>query len=170
MAVLRLKIKNSDMKKQKKTWQEKLADNKGFPKVCKIDSTKSKRWGTGTFVIPAPMEVNELMRRVPKGKLTTIDELRKTLARRHGATIACPITTGIFAWISAHAAAEADAEGRKNITPYWRTLKSGGELNPKYPGGIAGLKRKLSTEGHGVVQKGKRFLVKEFEEHLCRLA
>jgi hypothetical protein len=97
----------SDMNKQKKTWQEKLADNKGFPKVCKIDSTKSKRWGTGTFVIPAPAEVNELMRQVPKGRLTTIDELRKILARRHGATIACPITTGIFAWISAHAAAEA---------------------------------------------------------------
>jgi hypothetical protein len=151
------------MKKQKKTWHEKLADNKGFPKVCKIDSTKSKRWGTGTFVIPAPMEVNELMRRVPKGKLATIDEFRKVLARRHGATIACPITTGIFAWISAHAAAEAEAEGKKNTAPYWRTLKSGGELNPKYPGGIAGLKRKLSSEGHRVIQKGKRFFVEEFQ-------
>lgn len=155
-----------NMNKKKKTWREKLADNKGFPKVCKIDSTKSKRWGTGTFVIPAPLEVDELMRRVPGGKLTTIDELRQALARRHGATIACPITTGIFAWIAAHAAAEAGAEGRKNITPYWRTLKSGGELNPKYPGGIAGLRRKLSTEGHRVMQKGKRFFVKEFQERL----
>src|SRR5580704_2496943 len=140
---------------KKKTWQEKLADDKGFPKVLKIDSRKSQRWGTGTFVIPAPMEVNKLMRRVRKGKLTTIDELRKVLARRHGATIACPITTGIFAWIAAHAAAEALAEGRKKTTPYWRTLKSKGELNPKYPGGIAGLKRKLLGEGHAVMQKGK---------------
>jgi hypothetical protein len=156
--------------KTKKTWQEKLADNKGFPKVCKIDTAKSKRWGTGTFVIPAPMEVNDLMRRVPKGKLTTIDELRKVLARRHGATIACPITTGIFAWISAHAAAEAGAEGMKKTTPYWRTLKSTGELNPKYPGGIASLKRKLSTEGHQVIQKGKRFLVKGFQDRLFPFA
>ena len=127
------------MSYQRKSWQEKLADDKGFPKVCQIDSTKSKRWGTGTFVIPAPREVNELMRRVPKGKLTTIDELRKILARRHGATIACPITTGIFAWISAHAAAEVEAEGKKDTTPYWRTLRSNGELNPKYPGGVAGF-------------------------------
>src|SRR5580700_7978736 len=111
---------------KKKSWREKLADSKEFPKVCKIDSTKSKRWGTGTFVIPAPMEVHELMSRVPKGKLTTIDELRKVLARRHGATIACPITTGIFAWISAHAAAEAEAQDQKNTNPYWRTLKSKG--------------------------------------------
>src|SRR5271166_6379086 len=157
------------MSQKRKSWSEKLADNKGFPKVANIDQTKSKRWGEGTFVIPAPMEVSQLMARVPKGKVITIDELRKTLARRHGATIACPITTGIFAWIAAHAAAESQAEGRKRITPYWRTLKSKGELNPKYPGGIAGLKRKLSGEGHKIVQKGKRFFVEDFESHLAAL-
>lgn len=152
------------MAAKRKTWQEKLADNKGFPKVCKIDGTKSRRWGTGTFVIPAPMEVDELMRRVPKGKLTTIDELRKVLAQRHRATIACPITTGIFAWIAAHAAAEAGATGRKKTTPFWRTLKSGGELNPKYPGGIEFLTRKLEAEGHKVFQKGKHYFVEDFQK------
>ncbi len=157
------------MSYKRKTWQEKLANDKGFPKVCEIDATKSKRWGTGTFVIPAPREVDELMRRVPMGKLITIDELRKILARRHGATIACPMTTGIFAWIAAHAAVEAAAEGRKNTTPYWRTLKTGGELNPKYPGGVAGLKRKLVAEGHKVVQKGKRHFVEKFVERICVL-
>ena len=155
------------MNAKRKTWQEKLADNKGFPKVCEIDRTKSRRWGAGTFVIPAPIEVDELMRRVPKGKLTTIDELRRHLARKHGATIACPITTGIFAWIAAHAAAEAAAEGKKRTTPYWRTLKSSGELNPKYPGGTAALKRKLEAEGHKVFRKGKRFFVEDFHRSLC---
>jgi alkylated DNA nucleotide flippase Atl1 len=154
------------MKPPRKSWQEKLADNKGFPKVCPIDSTKMKHWGRGTFVIPAPMEVNELMRRVPKGKLATLDQLREVLAHRHGATIACPLTTGIFAWISAHAAAEAGAEGKRNTTAYWRTLKANGELNPKYPGGIAGQKRQLASEGHRVMQKGKRFVVQEFQERL----
>jgi len=152
--------------KRKTTWREKLADNKGYPKVCQIDSTKCKRWGEGTFVIPAPMEVDELMRRVPRGGLTTIDEMRKVLARRHGATMACPLTTGIFAWIAAHAAAEAAAEGVKETTPYWRTLKAKGELNPKYPGGIAELTRKLSEEGHRVIQKGKRFFVGNFQASL----
>jgi hypothetical protein len=61
---------------------------------------------------------------------------------------------------------KAASKGRKSITPYWRTLKSGGELNPKYPGGIAGLKRKLSSEGHRVLQKGKRFFVQEFQERI----
>lgn len=157
------------MSKQKKSWREKLAVNRGFPKVVAIDQTKMKRWGKGTFVIPAPIEVDELMRRVPKGKLTTIEELRNVLARRHGATIACPITTGIFAWISAHAAAEAAAEGKKRITPYWRTLKSNGEMNPKYPGGLAEQKKKLSDEGHKIIQKGKRFFVADFQKRIAHL-
>jgi hypothetical protein len=92
------------MSAERKSWQEKLADSKGHPTVFEITPKQSKRWGAGTCVIPAPKEVDELMRRVPKGKLTTIDELRKALARRHRTTIACPITTGIFSWIAAHAA------------------------------------------------------------------
>ena len=99
----------------------------------------SARWGRGTVVIPAPFEVDALMKRVPRGKLTTINEIRAALARKHRATIGCPITTGIFAWIAANAAAEAAAAGQKAITPYWRTLKAGGQLNEKYPGGLSGL-------------------------------
>lgn len=151
---------------KRKTWAEKLADNKGFPKVFPIDQTRSKRWGQGTFVIPAPMEVHDLMRSVPKGKLTTIDEIRKTLASRHHATIACPLTTGIFAWIAANASAES-AAGRNSGAAYWRTLKSNGELNPKYPGSIPLLKQKLTAEGHKVVQRGKRFYVEGFQQRLA---
>jgi len=150
----------------KRSWREKLADDKGFPKVAEIDCTKSKRWGEGTFVIPAPREVDAAMKKIGRGKLTTIDALRKALARKHGTTIACPITTGIFAWIAAHAADEAEVEGRRRITPYWRTLKSGGELNPKYPGGVANLRRRLADEGHIVVQRGKKFFVLDYERAL----
>ncbi len=157
------------MSRQRKSWQEKLADNKGHPSVFTISEKQSKRWGSGTCVIPAPAEVNELMRRVPKGKLTTIDELRKALARRHRATIACPITTGIFSWIAAHAAAEAEGEGKKRTTSYWRTLKNGGEVNPKYPGGIDVLKRKLTAEGHKILQKRKRYFVEDFATKLAKL-
>jgi len=40
--------------KKRKSWQEKLAINKGLPKVQEITGKMSKRWGTGTVVIPAP--------------------------------------------------------------------------------------------------------------------
>jgi hypothetical protein len=152
----------------KRSWREKLADDKDLPKVAEIDGTKSKRWGEGTFVIPAPREVDSAMRKVRRGKLTTIEELGKALAEKHGATIACPITTGIFAWIAAHAAAEAEAEGARRITPYWRTLKTGGELNPKYPGGVQALRRLLAAEGHQVVKRGSRFFVTNYERSVVQ--
>ncbi|KAA0002421.1 MAG: MGMT family protein [Thermoplasmata archaeon] len=150
----------------KKSWQEKLEDNKGLPKVEKISGKMSKKWGTGTVVIPAPKEVDEIMKKVPEGKLITINQIREILARKHSATIACPITTGIFAWIAAHAAEEARAEGKKNVTPYWRTLKTGGVINEKYPGGIEMQKRLLENERHKIVQKGKKYVVLNFENHL----
>ena len=150
----------------RKSWREKLADDKGLPRVEKITARLSPRWGTGTVVIPAPAEVDALMRRVPKGKLTTINELRNALAKKHQATIGCPITTGIFAWIAAHAAEEAAAEGKKRITPYWRTLKSGGQLNEKYPGGIPALRTRLRSEGHQILKRGKKFFVADFEKSL----
>jgi hypothetical protein len=149
---------------KRKTWRQKLEDCKDLPRVC--DATKSKRGGTGTFVIPAPLEVDALMKKVRPGKLTTIAEIQKTLAKRYKTTTACPITTGIFAWVAAHAADETEQGGRSRITPYWRTLKTGGELNPKYPGGIKNVRARLAAEGHRVVKKGKRYFVADFEKSL----
>jgi len=128
----------------------------------------STRWGTGTVVIPAPREVDEVMRRVPGGKLITINQIRQILAQKHGASIGCPLTTGIFAWVAANAAEEALAEGKKDVTPYWRTLKSGGELNIKYPGGVEAQAAHLREEGHTIEPgKGKKPpKVKDFEKNL----
>src|ERR1044072_153056 len=103
--------------KARKSWREKLADDKGRPKDAPVCANMTKRWGTGLMVIPAPREVDALMRRVPRGKVTTINELRAALAKKHKADFACPITTGIFAWIAANAAAEDSAAGKKRINP-----------------------------------------------------
>jgi len=157
------------MPKKKKSWVEKLADSKGLPQVQKITGKMSKRWGTGTVAIPAPMEVDEIMRSVPKGKLITINEIRETIAKKHKATIGCPITTGIFAWIAANAAEEQRKEGKKDLTPYWRTLKTGGVINEKYPGGVEGQKKLLEKEGHKVTQKGKNYIVANYEKSLLKL-
>jgi len=150
----------------KRSWREKLADSKDLPKTGEIDGRMSKRWGQGTMVIPAPIEVDALMKKVRRGKLTTIDAIRRALAAKHGVTIACPMTTGIFAWIAAHAADEAESAGSSRITPYWRTLKAGGELNAKYPGGVRNLRARLAAEGHRVVKRGNRYFVADHERVL----
>jgi len=154
---------------KKKTWTEKLNDDKGLPKVEKITSKMSKRWGVGTVVIPAPREVDALMKSVPEGKLVTINQMRAALARKHGATIGCPITTGIFAWVAANAAEESGQKGERMITPYWRTLKTGGVINEKYPGGVKGQKKLLEKEGHKVIQKGKNYIVVSYEKALVQV-
>lgn len=144
-------------------------DSKGLPKIEKITERMSKRWGAGTVVIPAPREVDEIMKKVPRGKLITINEIRAMLAKKHGASIGCPMTTGIFAWIAANAAAEEAAIGRKKITPYWRTLKTGGIINERYPGGVKAQKKLLEKENHKIIQKGKKYFVFDFKKHLVKL-
>ena len=154
---------------RRKHWCEKLEDSKDLPRVERITEKMSTRWGTGTVVIPAPKEVDEIMRKVPEGKLTTINEIRVALAKKHKATIGCPITIGIFAWVAANVAEEQKQKGEEDNTPYWRTLKKGGEINEKYPGGVEAQKRLLEKEGHTVIQKGKRHVVVDYEKSLVRL-
>lgn len=153
----------------KRSWREKLANDRDLPKVVEITEKMRKRWGEGTVVIPAPREVDEIMRRVPRGKLITINRIREMLARKHNTTIGCPITTGIFACIAARAAEEAGEEGEKDITPYWRTLKEGGIINEKYPGGAEAQKIILESEGHKIERRGKKFVVVNFEKYLVEI-
>ena len=125
-----------------------------------------------SFIQAIENKAAEVDRAIASGPILphiTAGEIREHLARKHQATIGCPLTTGLFAWIAAHAAEEAAAEGVKRITPYWRTLKAGGELNPKFPGGAAALKTRLEAEGHRVVPRGKRFVVVDFERVLFKL-
>jgi len=169
LASIELQCKVIETMPKRKSWREKLVDDKDLPKTGRISGRMTTRWGRGTMVIPAPREVDALMKRVRKGKLITINEIRTALAKKHGVNVCCPITTGIFAWIAAYAAEEtlsdatANRRGKPKITPYWRTLKTGGELNPKYPGGIPRLRRRLTAEGHRIVAKGKRFFVADYE-------
>ena len=79
--------------------------------------------------------------------------------------------TGIFAAIAARAAEEMKSGGKSDITPYWRTLKSKGELNEKYPGGVEAQAAHLRAEGHTIeLDKNKKpRKVKDFENVLEKL-
>jgi alkylated DNA nucleotide flippase Atl1 len=125
-----------------------------------------RRHGPGTIVTPSPREVDEAMKRVPEGRLVTVFGIGQQLADQHGTTIGCTVTTAIFASMAAQAAEEDRQAGLADITPYWRTLKANGELNLKYPGGLDELMQRLESEGHTVVQRGRRYFVEDFEKKL----
>lgn len=155
----------------RKTYNEKLNNSGDLPKIQYIgcDNKMASRMGFGNMLIAAPLEYDGLMKRIPEGKLITSDELRAFLAKKHGADFTCQLTAGIFINIADNASKERESSGSKDITPYWRTLKKGGELNEKYPGGIDQQRFMLELEGHEVVQKGKRYFVKDYEKALYDL-
>ena len=90
----------------------------------------------------------------------------KKIAEQHGVKGCCSLTTGIFIMTAANAVEEASNEDRSLDIPYWRTLKAEGFLNAKYPGGQEAHKKMLEQEGHRVLQKGKKFLIQDFQKHL----
>ncbi|MFH0129007.1 MGMT family protein [Variovorax sp. VaC1] len=148
----------------KKSWHDRLASYPHLPSVKEIPVAMRARHGEGTIATPSPQEVEAAMRSIPEGRLATVMGIGEDIAVRHGTTIGCTVTTAIFAHMVAHAAEEAPKpEGQ---TPWWRTLKVGGELNPKYPGGIEAQMTKLEAEGHTVVQRGKRYFVEDFAKKL----
>jgi len=152
----------------KKTWNEKLAAANGLPKIeCIADQPDAAaRLGGEKMLIAAPYEYDALMKTIPKRYVTTSAEIRKRLAINHGADFTCPLTAGIFINTAARASEERDGGDE---TPYWRTLKNGGELNEKYPCGLEGHKALLEAEGHEITRKGKRYFVKDYESRLFTL-
>lgn len=158
----------------RKTWQEKLEDKASLPKVLKLERGfpcynavhKMGAEAGDDVVLVNPSEVVDIMKQVPKGKLVTIVEICKQIARQHSVKACCSLTTGIFIMTVANAVEEASREGKSLDIPYWRTLKADGFLNTKYPGGQEAHKKLLEQEGHRVLQKGKKFLVQDFQKHL----
>ena len=102
------------------------------------------------------------------GKVITVGKIRQYFAIQNRADFTEPITAGIFVSI----AAWASYQRSEDETPYWRTLKANGELNSKYPGGIERQKEKLESEGHTIIQKGRKnikYYVQDYESALFDL-
>lgn len=140
--------------------------------MFKVEGKMAGRWGSrpgDTCAIATPKDIDNFMRKVPKGELITINELREMVAGKYKADMGCPITTGIFAWICANAAEEEREAGKKDITPWWRTLKGEGYLSEKYPGYPSQQKAILEAEGHKVIQRGKRYLVENYQGKLIKV-
>ncbi|MEW5937589.1 MAG: hypothetical protein AB1665_07215 [Candidatus Thermoplasmatota archaeon] len=149
------------------SWREKL-EKRQEHEIVVVGEKWAGRFGFKKgerCLIPRPLDVDALIRKVGAGKLVTPRIIRERLARDFKVEGTCPLTTGIFINISARAAEEDRASGRKDIAPYWRVVKDDGGLNPKFPGGIKGHAKLLREEGHTIL-RGK---VKGFESCLERL-
>lgn len=153
----------------KKDFNAMLHDSKDMPKIQTITDQKSiEKYGGSRMYFAPPMDYDKVMKRIPYGKVITVGKIREHFAALNGADFTEPITAGIFVSI----AAWASHQRTEDKTPYWRTLKAGGELNAKYPGGVEAQKEMLEAEGHTIVQKGRkniRYYVQDYEKALFQL-
>lgn len=156
---------NEDMK----DFNAMLNNNKDMPKMQIVtDLEVIRKYGGDKMYFVPPIVYDEIMRTVPYGKIITTDKIREYIARKNNADFTEPTTAGIFIIIAAWASSQRET----NKIPYWRTLKTAGELNPKYPGGVECQKEKLEAEGHVIIQKGKknvRYFVKDYEKVIFSL-
>ncbi len=152
-------------------YNDKLKQPSDLPKIIDIghDEKMVRRFGSGKMLIAPPLAYDEIMKKIPKGYLTTVPEIRKALAKKNKADFTCQLTAGMFVNVVANAAHERVIEGLEDDTPYWRTVKKDGELNAKYPGGVIGQKMELENEGHEIIQRGQRYFVKDFEKKMWDL-
>ena len=152
----------------RKDFNAMLRDSKDMPKIQIITDQKSiEKYGGDRMYFAPPMDYDATMRRVPYGKLTTVGDIRAWFAEQSDADFTEPITAGIFVSI----AAWASYQRGEDETPWWRTLKANGELNPKYPVGAEAQKEKLEAEGHTVIRKGRtnsKYVVKDYEKALYK--
>lgn len=153
----------------KKDFNTMMKNNKDMPKIQIVTDLKTiKQYGGNKMFFAPPLYYDELMKKVPKGKLITVKEMRDYLAKQNGADFTDPMTAGIFVQIVAW----ASFQRKSDITPYWRTLKTDGELNDKYPEGVELQKKLLTEEGHTIIQKGRKnikYYVKDYEKSLVEL-
>lgn len=154
---------------KQKDFNVMMKNNKDMPKIQIVKDEKIiKKYGGIKMFFAPPLYYDEIMKKVPKGKLVTVNQMRDYLAKRNNADFTDPMTAGIFVNIVAWASFQRD----EDITPYWRTLKSDGELNIKYPEAIELQKRLLEEEGHKIILKGTKnikYYVQDFESSLIEL-
>ena len=116
-----------------------------------------------------PMAYDQVMKQVPSGKVVTVGEIRKYFGKKAGADFTDPITAGIFVSLVAWASQQRTSAE----TPLLADFKSqGGELNPKYPGGVLAQKEKLEAEGQHVICRGRkhfRYYVADYAESLWKI-
>ncbi|HAA15469.1 MAG TPA: methylated DNA-protein cysteine methyltransferase [Cytophagales bacterium] len=158
----------NEMIDKRATWRDKLRYT-DKPVIKPAPEHWARRYGGHKMVIATPELVEEKIRLIPKGQLSTIGIIRKQIAKDFKVNFSCPLTTGIFVRIVGELAEEARSEGSSDIAPWWRVLKDDGTFSAKNPGHPELQTKYLEEDGLEVVPKGKNHItVKDFEQYLVK--
>jgi len=154
---------------EKGTYKKPLPRNIGAGKAA-FHASKNKKIKPGNISVGilTPAIIDRFIRRIPKGKLATLDMINNRFASSFGAGKTSRVTIKILVMISAWAAENVIAIGKSEIAPYWRVLKKEGRLNRKFPGGVERQAVYLAAEGFRVTKTVREdsWRIKDFEKYL----
>lgn len=129
-----------------KTWREKWADLTSHQlKIMPV--TRAGVVQGGRMLLPSIRQIDDFIRKLPKGKFVTNADMRRILARRCKADGCCPVYTGYHLRTCAEVAIEDYEAGAPitSITPVWRVL------DDKAP-----TLKKLSSKGRRFIEMQRK--------------
>ncbi len=90
------------------------------PKVKLLQCDFADMKAGQTMAIGSPELISQIVKTIPKGSDWNLSDLRKSLAKRLGAKVACPVTTSMYL---RKAIEDEVASGRKRFRfPFWRVV------------------------------------------------
>ena len=91
------------------------------PTIVDIPEKMEKYYGRGKMLHPDMQLIEDKIRQIPLGKLTTINVLAQRLANDFGVDVTCPMRTGN----AIKKIAESSSGDYDGKLPFWRVLRSG---------------------------------------------
>jgi hypothetical protein len=130
-----------------KTWNEKMQARP--PHVVRLDKDFAGVPAGSRLLISCPMDIEAYLRQhLPPGTQQPVQQMRRNLARLHGADATCPVSTAIFlrtvaeaAWDRIEAGAAATA-----VAPFWRVVDPDSPLARKLRCGSAWIAAQRAAE------------------------
>ncbi len=130
-------------------------------KIETIPSTMEKFFGcSGKMIKPSANTVSAIVKKIRKGRVVTLDQLRERLANDFNVQAACPASTT--------KALQILAKEDKPVC-YWRVVKKNGELIAKFPKGVEGHGALLESDGVEIDFNKKSPVVVEYKKRLDKL-
>ncbi|MBK7539433.1 MAG: MGMT family protein [Myxococcales bacterium] len=139
-------------------------DEAPAPHVEVLLTSKGPQYPPGRMLVASPLEVQEVVMRIPPKRVLRLGDLRATLATKYRADYTCAMTTGLFLRIVAEAAC-AERGKKGPAIPYWRVVRDDGELIDKLPGGTAAAAAQLEADEVAIFHLGQRVVVANVEHY-----
>ena len=130
------------------TTQQKF-DRPPAPKLTRLEKGFAGIPEGALLYVSTPRELDEQVRAVPAGAVTTVTELQAQLADSNEADATCPVTTAIFLRVVAERALEQLHDGApiEEIAPFWRVIEPTSALARRIPGAPEFIAAQRKSEG-----------------------